>query len=309
MKPAVRDTLVKHISSPVRINEPLSTHTSFRIGGKAALFAAPRSTRELTEVVGLARSDSLPSFYLGHGSNLLVSDDGFDGIVICAGGELCDLRQDGKIIVAGPGAKLLDLTTFAAALNQSGLEPLSGIPGSVGGGLYMNAGAYGAEISDTLIEVDVLDASGRIRTLERREIRFGYRSAVELQNVIILGSRFAPIPGDRNRIYAEMRRVWKARRSKQPLEYPSAGSVFKRPPGDYAGRLIEAVDGKGLRIGGAMISPKHAGFIINVGNATAANVADLVRMIRRRVYECFGILLEPEIKTVGFHEDPFAIAI
>jgi UDP-N-acetylmuramate dehydrogenase len=187
------------------------------------------------------------------------------------------------------------------------MEQLSGIPGSVGGGLYMNAGAYGGEISDHLVEVDVLTEANEIATLSKAEINFGYRSAPLLQDKVVLASRYQLAPGAPDEIYHEMRRVWKLRRDKQPLDFPSAGSIFKRPAGDYAGRLIEAVDGKGARIGGAMVSPKHAGIFINYEHATAADVAALIREIRRRVYSQFGVMLETEVKPIGFAHDPFEI--
>ena len=308
MNPAVRDRLFRRLPCPASAGEPLAPHTTFRIGGPAELFAQPRTVAELTEALRVARDERIPVFYLGLGSNILVSDDGFDGVVIRAQGDLCRMHMAGNIVCSGPGARLLDLTGFVAAHGLSGMEALSGIPGSVGGGLYMNAGAYGAEIADTFVETDALSEDGRVQTLRRGDIRFGYRRAPELENVIILQSRYTLRLGDQQSIYAEMRRVWKLRRAKQPLDFPSAGSIFKRPPGDFAGRLIEAAGGKGARVGGAMVSPKHAGIFINVGGATATDVAALVRQIRRRVYEEFHILLEPEVKPVGFKEDPFAIA-
>ncbi|RQV96614.1 UDP-N-acetylmuramate dehydrogenase, partial [bacterium] len=199
------------------------------------------------------------------------------------------------------------LTTFAAFHELSGLEPLSGIPGSVGGGLWMNAGAYGGEISNALIDVDVITPNDEMITLQAAEIGFGYRSAPVLQDKVILHSRFKLTRGNKDSIYSEMRRVWRLRREKQPLEYPSAGSIFKRPAGDYAGRLIEAVNGKGVRIGGAMVPHKHAGIFINYDHATAEDVVQLIREIRQRVYDKFGILLENEVKPVGFKNDPFEI--
>jgi UDP-N-acetylmuramate dehydrogenase len=308
VEPLVRERLLKRLPCPVKTGEPLALHTTFRIGGPAEVYAEPRSERELSETLRLVRDEQVPMFYLGLGSNILVSDDGFDGVVIRAQGELCRIRIERDQVCAGPGARLLDLTAFAAARGLSGMEALSGIPGSVGGGLYMNAGAYGMEISDAFAEADVLERDGRGRTLRRTEIRFAYRSAPELESVIVLESRYTLRPGERRSIYAEMRRVWKLRRAKQPLEFPSAGSIFKRPTNDFAGRLIEAVGAKGERNGGAMVSPKHAGIFVNVGGATAADVAALVRRIRYRVYERFGVLLEPEVKPVGFKDDPFAIA-
>jgi len=262
----------------------------------------------MVEVMRIVTAERVPRFYLGLGSNLLVSDAGFDGVVIRAGEELRRIELKDKHVCAGPGARLLDLTAFAAARSLSGMEALSGIPGSVGGGLYMNAGAYGSEIANTLVSVDVITADLRTVTLRRDEIGFSYRSAPALENAIIMESRYTLLPAQRLNIYAEMRRVWKLRRANQPLDYPSAGSVFKRPVGDYAGRLIEAVGGKGLRVGGALVSPKHAGFIVNAGNASAADVAALVRDVRKRVYETFQVRLEPEIRAVGFAEDPFAVA-
>ncbi|MBU0507486.1 UDP-N-acetylmuramate dehydrogenase, partial [bacterium] len=262
---------------------------------------------ELVKLFRLLHEEEVPVFYLGHGSNILVADDGFDGLVVRSGGELATIRVHGNVLQAGPAARLLDLTAFAAAAGLSGMETLSGIPGSVGGGLYMNAGAYGGEIADTLQSVDVLTENNEIQTVAQSEVDFGYRSAPALQDKIILTSRYSLVTGEKPHIYSEMRRVWKQRRAKQPLEFPSAGSIFKRPPGDYAGRLIEAVGGKGTQIGGAMVSSKHAGIFVNTGNATAADVCALVREIRKRVYETFHVLLEPEVKPVGFAQDPFAI--
>lgn len=309
MNSALRDRLRRQIRCALRTDEPLAPFTSFCIGGPAALLAEPHDSRELHELLRILRAEGAACFYLGHGSNILVADAGFDGVIIRARGELCRIAGDGTEITAGPGARLLDVTAFAAARGLSGMEPLCGIPGSVGGGLYMNAGAYGGELADTFVAVDVVSESGEPRTLCKNEIGFGYRSAPALQNAIILHSRYKLTAGQPNAIYAEMRRVWKLRRAKQPLEYPSAGSVFKRPPNDFAGRLIEAVGGKGTRIGGALVPPIHAGMFVNTGGATAADVAALVRLIRRRVYERFQIMLETEIKPVGFADDPFAIEI
>lgn len=303
------DRICRSAPCPFRRDEPLALRTTFRIGGSAALFAEPCSAADLLKLYHIVRTEQVSYFHLGLGSNILISDDGFNGIVIKSGGELNRIEQSKTILTAGPGARLLDLTASAALCGLSGIEALSGIPGSVGGGLYMNAGAYGMEISDTLIELDILTRDNRIETLCRDDIHFGYRSAPELQDAIVLESRYRLTVGDRASVFREMRRVWKLRRAKQPLEYPSAGSVFKRPPNDFAGRLIEAVGGKGLTIGGAMVSLKHAGFIVNMGNAKASDVCALVKEIRRRVYEKFHVLLEPEIKTVGFNGDPFEIAI
>ncbi len=309
MNVALRQRLLRHITCRVTEQEPLAPHTTFRIGGPAEIFAQPARAAEVVELMSVLREEGAPYFYLGLGSNLLISDEGFDGVVIRAGGELETIEQRGDLVVAGPSAKLLRLTTFVGVRELSGMEPLSGIPGSVGGGLYMNAGAYGGEISDTFVDVDVITSEGRAECVRKEEVGFGYRSAPLLQPMIILNSRYRLKPGDRGSIFSEMRRVWRLRREKQPLDFPSAGSIFKRPPGYFAGKLIEDVQGKGLRIGGAQVSPKHAGIFVNVGGATARDVAALVREIRQRVYDQFHVLLENEVKPVGFREDPFAIEI
>ena len=263
--------------------------------------------RQLQDLFKLIKSEHVPYFFLGHGSNILVSDEGFDGIVIRPQEELSKIERKNNILRAGSAARLLDLTCLAAQSELSGMEALCGIPGSVGGGLWMNAGAYGSEICDTLVDVKALTQDHQIITLTKAEISFAYRSAPELHDVLIIEGRFSLARGEKLNIFSEMRRVWKLRREKQPLEYPSAGSVFKRPKGDYAGRLIEAVGGKGLRIGGAMVPYKHAGIFVNYGACTAKDMSALIREIRRRVYLQFGILLENEVKPVGFTNDPFEI--
>jgi UDP-N-acetylmuramate dehydrogenase len=309
MQPAQRSRLAALLPGTVRERAPLAPYTSFQIGGPAELLLTVETASELAAAMTILRAEAVPWFYLGHGSNILVSDDGFDGVVIRARGELADITLEGGAVQAGPAARLLDLTLFAAAHGLGGMEALSGIPGSVGGGLFMNAGAYGGEIADTVRDVDVLTAEGRVERLPKTAIGFGYRSAPALQDALILSSRYALPPAEKAAIYSEMRRVWKLRRAKQPLDFPSAGSIFKRPPNDFAGRLIEAVDGKGARIGGAMVPLKHAGIFINAGGATAADVTALIRDIRRRVFERFGILLETEVRPVGFAQDPFRIAL
>ncbi len=309
MNAELRSRILGHAPCRIRENVPLAGYTTFKIGGPAALFAEPTTVAELIALLRRIHEHNAPYFYLGLGSNILVSDQGIDGVVIKVHGSLCEIRRHGDVIEAGPGAQLLDLTTFAAVRELSGMEPLSGIPGSVGGGLFMNAGAYGGEISDTLSEVDALTESLDQITLRKDEVGFSYRSAPRLRSLIILHSRYRLSRGLKQSIFGEMRRVWRLRREKQPLDFPSAGSIFKRPPGDYAGRLIEAVGGKGFGIGGAMVSPKHAGIFINAGGATAEDVCNLVREIRRRVYMRFGIMLENEVMAIGFPEDPFAIAV
>ncbi|MBI5059871.1 UDP-N-acetylmuramate dehydrogenase [candidate division KSB1 bacterium] len=309
MNSTSRSRIMRHARCRVRADIPLAPLTSFQIGGPAALLAEPATIAELVELFRLIGEEQAAHFYLGLGTNLLVSDAGIDAVVVRASGDLTGIRSDAEVLHAGPGARLLDLTTHAAVRALSGIEPLSGIPGTVGGGLYMNAGAYGGEIADTFVSADVLSPDLTTLTVEKRDVGFSYRSAPAFRDVIVLNSRYRLARGEQAKIIAEMRRVWKLRRAKQPLEFPSAGSIFKRPPNDFAGRLIEAVDGKGVRVGGALVPHKHAGMFVNTGGATAADVCALVREIRSRVYREFHILLETEVLPIGFKEDPFAIAL
>ncbi|MBM3325223.1 MAG: UDP-N-acetylmuramate dehydrogenase, partial [Calditrichaeota bacterium] len=244
----------------VRENEPLAPWTTWRIGGPARLFAEPRKLPELLSLFHILRNEEIPWLILGLGSNVLISDEGYGGVVIHPKGEFAALRIEGEHIVAGPAARLFDLTIFAARHSFSGMEALCGIPGSVGGGLCMNAGAFGGQISDGLKDVELLEPEGDLRILNREEVGFGYRAAPQLQKGIILQSRFSLEKREPRDIRTAMRQVWKKRRASQPLNMPSAGSVFKRPEGDFAGRLIEAAGAKGLCIGGAMVSTKHANF-------------------------------------------------
>lgn len=295
--------------SPCRLREQVSLAplTTFRAGGPADVLAEPASESELLGLLIQLRELALPYFFLGLGSNILVSDQGIRGVVIRCRGELSSISLSGDTLIAGPSARLLLLTAIAARNSLSGMEPLSGIPGTVGGGLYMNAGAYGGEISDTLIDVKVVRPDLTTTIWRKDEISFGYRSAPELRNVIVLESRYRLKPAEQNTIYAEMRRVWNMRRQKQPVEFPSAGSIFKRPPGDFAGRLIEEAGCKGLRIGGAIVPLTHAGIFVNDRAGSASDIANLVQTVRRRVYDKFDVLLENEIMPVGFNADPFAI--
>lgn len=306
----MRDALQRLMEiAPCRLRErvTLAPLTTFRVGGPADILAEPHTETELLNLLQSLRNLELPHFYLGLGSNILISDDGIRGVVIRACGQLADVSLDGKIVSAGPAARLLLLTTFAARHGLSGLEPLSGIPGTVGGGLWMNAGAYGGEICDTLLDVRVLTPSLDIITLTKADIQFGYRSAPELHNNIVLSSRYLLKQAPPAQIYAEMRKVWQLRRLKQPIEFPSAGSIFKRPPGDFAGRLIEASGCKGLRIGGAIVPDKHAGIFVNDRHGTATEIATLIRTVRERVHKNFDVLLVNEILPIGFDVDPFAI--
>jgi len=307
MSEAARQELLKRRPCALREKVALAPLTTFRAGGPADILAEPRTEAELLALLRSLRELQLPYFYLGLGSNLLVADQGLRGVVIRAHGELSVMSIDSNVVTAGPAARLLLLTTFAASYSLTGLELLSGIPGTVGGGLWMNAGAYGGEICDTLLDVRVITSDLEIVTLQKSEISFGYRSAPELRDKIVLSSRYALKASEQSAIFSEMRRVWHLRRQKQPIEFPSAGSIFKRPPGDFAGRLIEAAGCKELRIGGARVPAKHAGIFINDRQATAEEIARLIRTVRTRVLDQSKVLLENEIIPVGFDGDPFAI--
>lgn len=287
--------------------EPLGPWTTWRIGGPARLFAQPRSMQELLSLFEIVHAEQLPWFFLGLGSNVLVSDSGFAGVVIHPKGEFTRIQVQDHTITAGPMARLLDVTILAARHSLSGMEELCGIPGSMGGGLYMNAGAFGGQISDTLESLELLEADGSVRVLKRAEIDFGYRATPRLQKGIILRSWFSLQDKDKRLLWAAMRKVWERRRASQPLDLPSAGSVFKRPAGDFAGRLIEAAGAKGLHIGGAAVSEKHANFFVNMGGATASDMVALIRKVQLLVYEKFGVQLETEVKSIGFAKDPFLI--
>jgi UDP-N-acetylmuramate dehydrogenase len=300
-------SVLRHCGAFVREKEPLGPWTTWRIGGAARLFARPTQLPELLQLFDILRAEQIPWVFLGLGSNVLVSDDGLAGVVIRPKGDFSAIHMENAEIVAGPTARLFDMTVFAARRGLSGIESLCGIPGSVGGGLFMNAGAFGGQISDRLKHLELLEPDGTTRTLEQAEVSFAYRTAPRLKEGIVLHSRFTLERKEPREIWGAMREVWNRRRRSQPLDMPSAGSVFKRPPGDFAGRLIEAVGVKGLRIGGAQVSTKHANFFLNVGGATAADIVALIRKVRHLVYDKFGVWLEPEVKPLGFSENPFEV--
>lgn len=281
-------------------NEPMSLHTTFRIGGAADLLITVRNTGELQTAVNACKEAAVPVMILGNGSNLLVSDDGVEGAVITLDGDFKEITVDGCEISSGAGAKLSRLCAVAYENGLSGLEFAYGIPGSVGGAIYMNAGAYGGEMKDVALSVTALTADGEIRELPAEDLQLGYRTSVFKTNGdIILYSKYKLHTGDKDAIKARMDDVMNRRKSKQPLEYPSAGSVFKRPEGAFAGTLIEQCGLKGKTVGGAQVSEKHAGFIINIGGATCDDVMTLVRLVQENVKEQTGYTLEREIIKTG----------
>ena len=287
----------------VRFDEPLTRHTSFRIGGPADVWVEVADVEEIRRVQSLAAAADLRLFVLGGGTNILVSDRGVRGIVVHLGRPLAclDWRANGSGLHVGAGAALplKRLVTEAIARDLTGLEFAEGIPGTVGGGLLMNAGAFGGEMGNVVEYVDGVDAYGELQRFPRSALRFGYRRFDLPPGFIVTRLEFLLQPGDRAAIHATRDDAKRRRAAHQPLGYPNAGSIFKNPPGDYAGRLMEAVGMKGQRHGGAMVSEQHANFIVNIGGATAADVHALMIEAARRIWEAKGIRLEPEIKLVG----------
>lgn len=281
-------------------DEPMKAHTTFKIGGTADVFITVNSIDELRLAVSACRESDIPFMILGKGSNLLISDDGIEGAVILLDGDFKALTVDGDTITSGAGVALSKLCTVALDHGLSGLEFAYGIPGTVGGAVYMNAGAYGGETKDVCCEATYLTPEGEIGTYEADELDFSYRHSIFKENDnIILFSKYKLTPDDPAAIKARMDDFLDRRRTKQPLEYPSAGSVFKRPVGAFAGTLIEQCGLKGRTVGGAQVSEKHAGFIINAGGATCRDVMDLVRLVQDTVKTETGYELECEIIRTG----------
>lgn len=286
------------IGCQAMFDEPLKKHTTFRIGGKASLFVIPPSDEALSQLLSKCREDNIRTVVIGNGSNLLVSDDGIDAVVILM------LRECGEIslvdettVYCDAGVSLTKVCRFALDNGLSGLEFAFGIPGSVGGAVYMNAGAYGGEIKDVITKCDYMTSDGQIGQMLKDDMLLDYRTSVFNQNgCIITGAYFKLKKDSHQAIKERMNDFLSRRKAKQPLEYPSAGSTFKRPDGYFAGALIEQSGLKGVCVGGAQVSEKHAGFVINKGNATASDVVNLIEYIKKKVKEDSGVELEPEIK-------------
>ena len=284
----------------VLVREPMCRHTTFEIGGPADWMALPATAGETAAVVRIATEGAVPLTVIGKGSNLLVRDKGVRGIVLKIGEPMSALRCEGETVVAGAGALLADVAGFAAQCGLTGLEFAVGIPGSIGGAVFMNAGAYDGEISKVVDRVTAVSADGSVNEYTAAEIHFGYRHSVFQENHgIICEVRLRLQAGDRNKIEALMAELTHRRESKQPLEWPSAGSTFRRPPGHFAGTLVEQAGCKGLRCGNAQVSEKHAGFIINAGQATAAEVQELICQVQDRVKRKSGVDLWPEVIILG----------
>jgi len=280
-------------------DEILSNYTSYRVGGKAKYFIKVISNDDVGVAINFAERLSMNYVLLGAGSNILFMDEGFDGVVIYTGLLNRWLVEKDNYILVGAGVKLSELVEFSVDRGVSGFEELAGIPGSVGGAVNMNAGAFNTEIKDVLTECVAYDMVRKgIISLSNADCKFGYRIAEGLKNRIVLFAKFKKMYGDKKYLKSKVDEILKKRDSKQPLEYPSCGSVFKRPKGDYAGRLIEECGLKGYKIGGAMVSEKHANFIVNLGDAKAKDILDLIEFVQNEVYKKFNILLEPEVKII-----------
>ena len=281
--------------------EPLSQHTTFAIGGPADIFVQPGSMGELAATMQVLHAHSdVPVTILGNGSNVLVLDRGIRGVVIKLGDFLSSLRQDGNRIFAGAGSLLSEVSGFAATQGLEGMEFAVGIPGSIGGAVFMNAGAYQGEMSCVVDAVTAVSPAGGVRRFSREELEFSYRHSIFQDNGhIVCEVELLLEAGESKTIEARMQELTQRRESKQPLELPSAGSTFKRPPGHFAGTLIEQSGLKGLRVGGAEVSQKHAGFIVNAGGATAQDVLALISEVQRQVQQQFGVSLQPEVRILG----------
>ena len=293
-------------------NEPMSRHTSFRVGGPARVFLEPFTEEELTAAILYFRRNGIPYIVTGNGTNLLVSDEGYDGAVIhlgrVEGSDFVMLgyeeTEEGVLFDAGCGCLMSSLGSIAASLSCTGFEPLSGIPGCIGGAVAMNAGAYGTETGKLLKDVSFVTEKGEKKTLEKKDLVFRYRgSSLADRNAVITRVSYYLPKGETSEISARMKEYAERRKEKQPLEYPSAGSTFKRPEGYYAGKLIEDCGLKGYAVGGACVSEKHAGFIINRDHASAEDIYRLIRKVRQTVLEKYRISLETEVKMIGEFKD------
>lgn len=287
----------------VLIDEPMKKHTSIRIGGNAKFLLLPRDKDELAQIIKFCKHEEINFMIMGNGSNLLVSDKGFDGVVVKITKHMSDItlyeNEDKTIINCYAGASLSSLAKIALENSLKGLEFIFGVPGTVGGGIYMNAGAYGGELKDVVETCTVIDYNGDIHVLSNNDMKFEYRkSLLQESDLILISVEFALEKGNKNEIKAKMDDFTKLRKDKQPLDMPSFGSSFKRPKDNFAGKLIMESGFSGYSIGGAMVSPKHCGFIVNTGGATSEDVIKLIKEIQEKVEKDHKILLEPEVKIV-----------
>ncbi len=280
--------------------EPMARHTTFRIGGPADYFVELGSIEQIRAAIQVCREENLPWFVLGRGSNLLVSDKGYRGVILSIYKDFQKTEIQGETVTVQAGVLLTTLSGKVLDASLTGLEFASGIPGTIGGAVVMNAGAYGGEMKDIVRKVTVLDQDGEVRTLTCGEMQFGYRTSLaKKKGYIVLGAELTLKQGEKEKIRGEMQALKAKRIEKQPLEFPSAGSTFKRPEGYFAGKLIMDAGLRGAAVGGAQVSEKHCGFVVNTGNATAADVRELMRQVQGKVQEQFGVHLEPEVRFLG----------
>ena len=283
----------------VLVREPMSRHTTFRTGGPADLLVQPEA-EQIAPILEVCRNEEIPWTVIGNGSNLLVGDGGIRGVVLEIGKQMSDVVIEGTVITAGAGAMLSSIASRAAAAELTGMEFASGIPGSLGGAVVMNAGAYGGEMKDILQKVTVLTPDGTVQTLSVKELELSYRhSIIPEKGYLVISAVLKLQAGNADEIQSIMDDLKEKRVSKQPLEYPSAGSTFKRPEGYFAGKLIQDAGLRGFRVGGAQVSEKHCGFIINRDQATSTDICQLMQEVSEIVYEKFGVRLEPEVKKIG----------
>jgi len=281
-------------------NEPMGRHTSFKIGGPADLFFVPKTTKQIEDMIRLCIELDIPYYIMGNGSNLLVSDLGYRGVIIQICKNMSGYRIEGKRVYAQGGILLSSLSKHICRAGLKGFEFASGIPGTLGGAVYMNAGAYGGEIKDVIIEAETLTRKGELRTLTKEGLELGYRhSSLQTHEDIVLSATLVLEQGDKNEIKAIIQDLGQRRKEKQPIELPSAGSTFKRPEGYYAGKLIMDAGLSGYRIGDARVSIKHCGFVVNEGQATCKDVLDLIDYIQKVVQSKFNVELETEVRIIG----------
>lgn len=288
-----------YLENEIMIDEDMKNHIYFKVGGPADILLTPTSIDQLSETVKVCNENNIPYYVIGNGSNLLVKDGGIRGVVIALT-KLDKIQSKGNLIKAEAGVLLKDVSERAVENSLTGFEFACGIPGSVGGAVFMNAGAYDGEIKNVILEAEVLDSDGNIIILNRDELDLGYRtSKVMKENFIVLSAIFQLELGDKEKIQDRVNELTRKREEKQPLEYPSAGSTFKRPEGYFAGKLIQDAGLKGYSIGGASVSEKHSGFVINKGGATAKDILNLIEHIQNEVKKQFGVDLHPEVRILG----------
>lgn len=302
MNQALYDQLVAAVGKDsVLQDEPMKKHTTFRIGGVADYFVTPCNVKGIEQVIAICKANNVPFFVMGNGSNLLVSDDGYRGVIIQILDRMNEITWDGCKANVMAGCLLSKFGNEAAKRGLTGFEFATGIPGTMGGAVMMNAGAYGGEIKDCLVRVQMMDEDGNIAWFSREEMQLGYRTSLAAKTKsIILQAEILLEKGNEEAIKDRLAQLSLERRTKQPLEYPSAGSTFKRPEGYFAGKLIEDAGLKGFVHGGAMVSEKHSGFVINKDHATAKDVLELVDIVKKKVWEQFGVKLELEVRCLGF---------